>query len=78
MIEENPFFGYRTVACLLGFNKNTAHRIFQIKGRQAVRVKEVVACEAPGVSTAAVALANCLNANLVPAQCAESPVHAQS
>lgn len=24
MIEENPSFGYRTVAHLLGFNKNTA------------------------------------------------------
>jgi putative transposase len=23
MIEENPSFGYRTVAHLLGFNKNT-------------------------------------------------------
>ena len=31
MIEENPSFGYRTVAGLLGFNKNTVQRIFQIK-----------------------------------------------
>ena len=31
MIEENPSFGYRTVAYLLGFNKNTVQRIFQIK-----------------------------------------------
>jgi putative transposase len=31
MIEENPSFGYRTVAHLLGFNKNTVQRIFQIK-----------------------------------------------
>ena len=29
MIEENPSFGYRTVAHLLGFNKNTVQRIFQ-------------------------------------------------
>lgn len=32
MIEENPSFGYRTVAHLLGFNKNTVQRIFQIQG----------------------------------------------
>ncbi|MCR4157673.1 integrase core domain-containing protein [Kerstersia gyiorum] len=32
MIEESPSFGYRTVAWLLGFNKNTVQRIFQIKG----------------------------------------------
>ncbi len=32
MIEENPSFGYRTVALLLRFNKNTVQRIFQIKG----------------------------------------------
>ncbi len=32
MIEENASFGYRTVAHLLGFNKNTVQRIFQIKG----------------------------------------------
>lgn len=34
MIEENPSFGYRTVAHLLGMNKNTVQRIFQIKGWQ--------------------------------------------
>ncbi len=34
MIEENPSFGYRTVAYLLNFNKNTVQRIFQIKGWQ--------------------------------------------
>ena len=32
MIEENPSFGYRTVAHLLGFNKNTVQRIFQLRG----------------------------------------------
>jgi putative transposase len=31
MIEENPSFGYRTVAHLLGFNKNTVQRICQLK-----------------------------------------------
>ena len=31
LIEENPSFGYRTVAYLLKFNKNTVQRIFQIK-----------------------------------------------
>ena len=30
MIEENPSFGYRTVAHLLQFNKNTVQRIFQL------------------------------------------------
>jgi len=31
LIEEHPSFGYRTVAHLLGFNKNTVQRIFQLK-----------------------------------------------
>ena len=34
LIEENPSFGYRTVAWLLGFNKNTVQRVFQLKGWQ--------------------------------------------
>ncbi|MEO1725347.1 MAG: hypothetical protein AAFR84_23495 [Pseudomonadota bacterium] len=34
LIEKEPAFGYRTVAWLLGFNKNTVQRIFQIKGWQ--------------------------------------------
>ncbi len=34
MIEESPSFGYRTVAYLLGMNKNTVQRIFQLKGSQ--------------------------------------------
>jgi len=34
IIEEEPSFGYRTVANLLGFNKNTVQRIFQFKGWQ--------------------------------------------
>jgi|TARA_R110000851_G_C13003900_1_gene558579 putative transposase len=34
LIEEEPSFGYRTVAGLLGMNKNTVQRIFQIKGWQ--------------------------------------------
>lgn len=34
MIEADPSFGYRTVAGLLGMNKNTVQRIFQIKGWQ--------------------------------------------
>jgi hypothetical protein len=32
MIEENPSFGYRTVAHLLGFNKNTVQRIVPAQG----------------------------------------------
>ena len=34
MIEEHPSFGYRTVAHLLDFNKNTVQRIFQLMGWQ--------------------------------------------
>jgi putative transposase len=34
LIEQQPSFGYRTVAGLLGMNKNTVQRIFQIKGWQ--------------------------------------------
>jgi len=34
MIEAEPSFGYRTVAALLGMNKNTVQRIFQLKGWQ--------------------------------------------
>ena len=30
MIEQNPSFGYRTVAYLLNMNKNTVQRIFQL------------------------------------------------
>ena len=32
MIEQEPSFGYRTVAWLPGFNKNTVQRVFQLKG----------------------------------------------
>ena len=34
LIEQEPSFGYRTVAGLLGMNKNTVQRIFRIKGWQ--------------------------------------------
>ena len=34
IIEQEPSFGYRTVANLLGFNKNTVQRIFQLRGWQ--------------------------------------------
>ncbi|PTR08302.1 DDE-type integrase/transposase/recombinase [Cereibacter azotoformans] len=34
LIEKEPSFGCRTVAWLLGFNKNTVQRVFQIKGWQ--------------------------------------------
>lgn len=34
LIEQAPSFGYRTVAGLLDMNKNTAQRIFQLKGWQ--------------------------------------------
>ena len=32
LIEQEPSFGYRTVANLLGLNKNTAQRLFQLNG----------------------------------------------
>jgi putative transposase len=32
MIEKEPSFGYRTVAWLLGLNKNTVQHIFQMGG----------------------------------------------
>jgi len=34
MNEAEPSFGHRTVAALLGMNKNTAQRILQLKGWQ--------------------------------------------
>ena len=34
MILAEPSFGYRTVAALLGFNKNTVQLIFQLRGWQ--------------------------------------------
>ena len=34
LFEAEPSFGYRTVAGLLGMNKNTVQRIFQLKGWQ--------------------------------------------
>lgn len=40
MIDEEPSFGYRTVAWLLGMNKNTVQRIFRLKGWQ-VRKRQV-------------------------------------
>ena len=34
LIDQEPSFGYRTVAALLGMNKNTVQRIFQLMGWQ--------------------------------------------
>ena len=34
LIEDKPSFGYRTVTGLLGMNKNTVQRIFQLRGWQ--------------------------------------------
>jgi putative transposase len=34
MVEAEPAFGYRTVASLLRFNKNTVQRVFQLMGWQ--------------------------------------------
>lgn len=34
LIEREPSYGYRTVAHLLGFNKNTVQRVFQMRGWQ--------------------------------------------
>lgn len=41
LIEEEPTFGYRTAASLLGMNKNIVQRIFQLKGWQ-VRKRQLV------------------------------------
>lgn len=41
LIEEEPSFGYRTVAGLLGMNKNTVQRIFQLN-RWQVRKRPTV------------------------------------
>ncbi|MGR3413323.1 IS3 family transposase [Pseudooceanicola nanhaiensis] len=55
MIEEEPSFGYRTVAWLLGFNKNTVQRIFRLKGwqvrKRAVGVRPRIQA-VPSVATA--------------------------
>ena len=40
LIEAESSFGYRTVAALLGMNKNTVQRVFQLKGWQ-VRKRSV-------------------------------------
>ncbi|MGV4834112.1 IS3 family transposase, partial [Burkholderia pseudomallei] len=40
LIEESPSFGYRTLAHLLGFNKNTVQRIFRLMGWQ-VRMRPI-------------------------------------
>ena len=40
LIDKEPSFGYRTVAWLLGFNKNTVQRVFQIQGWQ-VRKRQI-------------------------------------
>ena len=42
MIDQDPSFGYRTVAGLLKFNKNTVQRIFQIRGWQVKRKRPVI------------------------------------
>ena len=57
MIEKEPSFGYRTVAWLLGFNKNTVQRIFQIKGWQ-VRMRSIGLDGRLTVATANRALSN--------------------
>ncbi|GGG65419.1 insertion element hypothetical protein [Salipiger pallidus] len=48
LIEEEPSFGYRTVAWLLEFNKNTMQRIFQIKGWPLSAACCACACRATG------------------------------
>jgi len=40
LIEQEPSFGYRTVAGLLEMNKNRVQRIFQLKGWQ-VRTRAI-------------------------------------
>ena len=50
MIEENPSFGYRTVAHLLGFNKNTVQRIFQLKRLAGAQTPGGLQASYPGVA----------------------------
>ena len=50
MIEENPSFGYRTVAHLLDFNKNTVQRIFQLKGWQVTQASGRLPAAGPGAA----------------------------
>jgi putative transposase len=50
MIEENPAFGYRTVAHLLGFNQNTVQRIFQLKGWAGTQAPGGLAAAHPGLA----------------------------
>ena len=38
LIEQEPSFGYRTVAWLLGMNKNSVQRLFQLQGWQVRKV----------------------------------------
>lgn len=84
MIEENPSFGYRTIAWLLGFNKNTVQRIFRLKGWQ-VRKRPVGArpriealpsvAEAPNErSLSALCCANACRAMGLPIWPASGPV----
>jgi len=53
-IDAFPYAGYRTVAALLGLNKNTVQRIFQLKGWQVRKRKSGMRPRAqamPSVST---------------------------
>ena len=34
MIEQEPSYGYHTLAALIGFNKNTVQQVFQLRGWQ--------------------------------------------
>ncbi|WP_256082145.1 hypothetical protein [Massilia sp. YIM B04103] len=44
MVNEEPSFGYHTVAPLLGFNKNTVQRIFQCKRPVAPHMNPAATC----------------------------------
>lgn len=46
MTETEPSFGYRTVAALLGMNKNTVQRIFRLNWRRYASANAVSAREA--------------------------------
>ena len=48
MIEEDPSFGYRTVAHLLGLNKNTLQRIFQAQGLAGTQAASGIQASHPG------------------------------
>lgn len=66
LIEESPSFGYRTVAHLLGFNKNTVQRVFQLMGWQGPQAAHRVQASDPGIAVSGYQAQRALVAGPVP------------